>query len=170
MRSIPKPVRVTQDQKRLDFVRAMPCLLLTEAPHDERNKHVLWDCFGPSEAHHVRKGAQAGLGRKPPANKTVPLCRAAHSIYHNIGHDAFESKYGINLESHLQRINAEFRKLHPQPRKERKPKPVGPPVKRAKWYATVDGLGVITEVQRREAQLLPIRGERIVKVVIAEDR
>lgn len=116
IRSLPKPPKVKQDQQRLDFVRKMSCLIYSHGKALESGFGLLGfhldQCTIPSEAHHVRNGAHAGTGRKPPASRTVPLCTAAHKEYHQIGHDSFCAKYGLDLEAHLLRINADFLRTH----------------------------------------------------------
>lgn len=122
MNAIPKPLKVVQDEERLEFVRKMCCLILSIPAISGRwpDNYDAWDahrptCNGtPCEAHHVRKGTQAGLSRKPPASRTVPLCASGHREYHTIGHDTFCAKYGLDLEAHLLRINREFDASHPQ--------------------------------------------------------
>ena len=127
MKALPKPQKSIQDEDRLDFVRKMPCLIRQHGSSENWSGHrydcstTFADALGfvntkPCEAHHIRRGANSGVGTKPDAIWTVPLCSAAHHEFHNLGFDSFEKKYGINLEEHRQRINREFEKLHPAPK------------------------------------------------------
>lgn len=109
----PKPAKSIQDESRLVFVRKMPCLLKDHPEHQRACSTSYEGAQFRSEAHHVRKGSQSGVGIKPAATRTVPLCTVAHREYHQIGHDSFCQKYDIDLEKHLILINAEFRSLHP---------------------------------------------------------
>jgi hypothetical protein len=100
----------------------MPCLVRQRGViHHNDCPTIYAEALGyvnkrPCEAHHIRRGAGSGIGTRPAASWTVPLCTAAHREYHDIGHDSFEKKYGINLEEHRQRINREFEKAHPAPK------------------------------------------------------
>lgn len=47
------------------------------------------------EAAHVRLGTHAGLGRKPPAAATVPLCHDCHMKQHSIGELSFWAELQI---------------------------------------------------------------------------
>ena len=53
------------------------------------------------DPHHIRKGIpdedKGGMGEQPHDKWAVPLCRVHHTEYHNIGHDTFEAKHGLNL-------------------------------------------------------------------------
>ncbi len=133
MTAIPKKVREEQDEARLEFARNSACVVAdwgkSKAADEHRSLcpcqyvHVIkWQLRQRSDAHHVRKGTFAGIARKPPATRTVPLCRALHEEYHRIGYTAFCEKYDIDLEAQLRRINAEYEAVHPKPRvkKERK--------------------------------------------------
>ncbi len=55
-------------------------------------------CQGRIEAHHLRPGSHAGMGRKPGDDRTVPLCSLAHRTLHDMGEAAFEKFYAIVLE------------------------------------------------------------------------
>lgn len=96
----------------------MPCLISEYGRNDDAHRPICsWGWYsgqgwvgGPSEAHHIRKGSNSGVGTKPSDYRTVPLCSAAHDEYHAIQHAAFCLKYDIALEWHLERINAEFAK------------------------------------------------------------
>ena len=57
------------------------------------------NCGGRMEAHHVRRGADGGTGRKPGDDRCVPLCATHHEEFHRLGHDTFERKYGIDLDA-----------------------------------------------------------------------
>jgi hypothetical protein len=125
--AIPKPQKPAQDSDRLDFVKKMACLIREYGVGDDWSPHrvpcttVYAAALGfvnrqPCEAHHIRRGASSGVGTKPDASWTVPLCSAGHHEYHHIGHDSFEKKYGLNLEEHRKRINQEFAKVHPAPK------------------------------------------------------
>lgn len=56
------------------------------------------DCDGATECAHVRRGTDGGIGQKPSDWWTIPLCRAHHQEQHQIGEQAFEKKYGIDMK------------------------------------------------------------------------
>lgn len=68
-----KPSRVI-DERYLDYVRTLPCLL----------------CQGiPSEAHHIQSRGAGGSDRG-----TVPLCRRHHQQVHRQGKTKVAEQYG----------------------------------------------------------------------------
>lgn len=101
--SLAKPRRV-RDPKYLAWIRTQPC--------------DVWDfcgetCSKKSDAHHVREKGRGGVGTKPSDRRAIPLCRNAHRLYHDVGPTEFEILTGVNLELAIQRLNAEYDKLHP---------------------------------------------------------
>lgn len=54
----------------------------------------------PIEVAHVRRGSDAGMGRKPSDYFTVSLCggpEGHHSEQHRLGEQSFERRYAIDL-------------------------------------------------------------------------
>lgn len=51
----------------------------------------------PIEVAHVRRGSDAGMGRKPSDFFTLSLCKDHHSEQHRIGEQSFERRYGLDL-------------------------------------------------------------------------
>lgn len=96
MTAIPKPKR-ERDEAYLAWIRTLPCLV----------------CGGTLsvDAHHVREKGKGGTGTKPSDRRTVPLCREAHSSYHDIGRVRFEATFRLNLEAQILRLNAYYAKL-----------------------------------------------------------
>ena len=68
----PNPRRRVQ---HLAFVRQLPCVACGKA--------------APSEAAHVRTGADGGVGMKPGDRYAVPLCTACHAKQHWVGELGF---------------------------------------------------------------------------------
>lgn len=64
---------------------------------------------------HVTGQGNATIGRKPPDDRVIPLCRTHHSeMDHGIGEEEFAKKYGLDLEDmirDLQRESPILRKL-----------------------------------------------------------
>jgi len=55
------------------------------------------ECQGNIEFAHVRQDHLGGTGLKPPSWSGISLCHHHHiSIQHNIGHAAFDKRYGID--------------------------------------------------------------------------
>lgn len=82
MKSKLRPLpRAPRDAEHLDAIRQCPCLV----------------CFMDHwvEAAHIRMGSHAGMGRKPPANLTVPLCHAHHMEQHSVGELTFWTALGL---------------------------------------------------------------------------
>ena len=87
------PRRIAKDPKRskrwrspahCSFVRSHECCVS--------------GCRGrPIEVAHVRRGSDAGMGRKPSDWFTISLCREHHAEQHTIGEASFEAKYTINM-------------------------------------------------------------------------
>ena len=77
------------------------------------------ECDGRIEAHHVRKGADGGMGLKPSDATVVPLCTWAHSLVHSVGVDSFEKRYGVDLSATAAELwsrspaGIKYRKGHP---------------------------------------------------------
>jgi hypothetical protein len=63
----------------------------------------------PIECAHVRLGAGAGLGLKPPDSRCISLCWLHHREQHNIGEGAFEARYDLDLTA----LAAEFARRSP---------------------------------------------------------
>jgi hypothetical protein len=61
--------------QHLAFVRQLPCVACGRA--------------APSDAAHVRKGANGGVGVKPADRYAVPLCNACHALQHGVGELSF---------------------------------------------------------------------------------
>jgi hypothetical protein len=59
-----------RDKKHLNFIRSLPCLIC--------------GVFG-SEAAHLRKGTDGGIGLKPSDKFTTPLCHNCHAEQHRVG-------------------------------------------------------------------------------------
>ena len=55
-------------------------------------------CSTKMEAHHVREGADGGMGMKPGDDTAVPLCADAHAEGHRIGWRTFEARYGVDMD------------------------------------------------------------------------
>ena len=54
----------------------------------------------PIEVAHVRRGSDAGMGRKPSDYFTVSLCGGPaghHAEQHRLGEQSFEQRYAIDL-------------------------------------------------------------------------
>lgn len=164
----PKP-RPNRDEKRLKHCRSLGCLITrfskdTPAAWTEHLHVCEWHMFGNGcDPHHIRTGANSGVGTKPGDDRIVPLCRYAHEEYHRIGHWAFEQKYGLDLFDHADRISKEFDRLHPN-RPKREPKPRRPIVKSRKAWASVH-CGQIGTIYDLKPHSLP-RGFELVRVEI----
>ena len=64
----------------------------------------------PIEVVHVRKGSDAGMGRKPSDWFTISLCRDHHAEQHSLGESSFEMKHRIRMMS----LAAEFAAASPK--------------------------------------------------------
>jgi len=51
----------------------------------------------PIECAHVRQGTKGGMGLKPSDRWVISLCSSHHREQHNLGEQAFEKKYGLDL-------------------------------------------------------------------------
>ncbi len=94
--SLQRPVR-KRDPEYLTWIRSRPCVVSGEYSQEWRGYVV--------EAHHVRKSGHGGTGTKPDDSRAVPLRRIYHMEYHDIGKEAFELKYGIELEVVIDSLN-----------------------------------------------------------------
>src|SRR5215470_2096211 len=74
----------------LAFVRQLPCVACRKA--------------APSEAAHVRTGADGGVGVKPGDRYAVPLCACCHGKQHRIGELTFWSALRIDPLSVAMRL------------------------------------------------------------------
>ena len=84
--------------QHLAFVRQLPCVACGKA--------------GPSEAAHVRTGANGGVGVKPADRYAVPLCNACHALQHCVGELSFWSALRIdplNVSLRLWTISADLK-------------------------------------------------------------
>lgn len=78
----PKPTRV-ESPHYLAFVRQHPCCVPK--------------CWKRPQASHVVFQGQGKVGSKVDDTQAVPHCEKHHLEYHEIGREAFERKYGLNL-------------------------------------------------------------------------
>jgi len=69
--------KTIRSAKHRAFIRTLPCVV----------------CGGPSEAAHIRRGTDGGMGMKPSDSYTVPLCPHHHREQHNIGELRFWYPY-----------------------------------------------------------------------------
>lgn len=87
---------VVRCPSHLKWVRGHSCCLdglsLTVA-----GVHVPHVCEGRIEAHHVREGANGGVGMKPDDSTTVPLCSKAHAAGHAQGWSTFQGVWRVDL-------------------------------------------------------------------------
>lgn len=83
---------VVRSQGHLKNVRGRYCILFGKPGHD---------CTGRHHAHHVQsyRAIEGGMGMKVGDDKTVCLCDLAHEEVHRIGQDAFQKKWGTDLEA-----------------------------------------------------------------------
>jgi len=63
-----------RNKAHLEFIRTLPCL---------------WKGYYPSEAAHIRKGTDGGMGKKPSDSFVVPLHRDSHYHQHSVGEVTF---------------------------------------------------------------------------------
>lgn len=78
-------------------------------PGESPGAHLKWirgmnccvkGCTGrPIHAHHVRIRSGSGIGLKPGAEWTVPLCQAHHSVLHLIGSTTFNDRHGVDMRA-----------------------------------------------------------------------
>lgn len=113
MISQPRPRR-ERDEKYLAWIRTQPCVV-----HAIEHQGP---CGTGIDAHHVRAKGHGGVGTKPSDYRAVPLCRNAHQIFHDFGRELFEAEMAVDLEVEIYRLNADYQKLFPSLRKERKPR------------------------------------------------
>lgn len=52
----------------------------------------------PIEAHHVKRGSDGGMGRKPSDWHCISLCKAHHAEIHR-GEESFEREHGIDARA-----------------------------------------------------------------------
>src|SRR6266702_2644118 len=83
-RSVPVSKRRADPRRaaqHLAFVRLLPCVICS---------------IRPSQAAHVRRGTDGGMGMKPSDKYSTPLCAAHHDAQHASGEITFWSFYGID--------------------------------------------------------------------------
>jgi len=86
-RKKPRPMGVRNQKKKsfpkhLQWVRGFEC-----AVRDD-------ECWGKTQAHHVREQWENAMGTKPPDFHVVPLCTAHHTELHTKGRLTFQRKHG----------------------------------------------------------------------------
>jgi hypothetical protein len=77
-----------RDSRYLEFIRELPCTVRS--------------CHLDSEAHHAkldwRPASEGGMSQKGSDYCAIALCHAHHMELHQTGPDAFELKYGIEID------------------------------------------------------------------------
>jgi hypothetical protein len=79
-------------------------------------KHACVNCgtVAAIEVAHVRIGSDAGIGRKPSDDRSVPLCRDCHRDQHTRGERSFWADYA-SLKGHtVEDVIAELVKTSPR--------------------------------------------------------
>lgn len=77
-----KWLRAYGSEERVDFVKALPCV-------------VNFRCDGPVQnAHH----GTGGTGRKADADRIFPCCTKHHAEIHQQGVISFQEKYDVDLD------------------------------------------------------------------------
>ena len=87
MTGYPKPF-TWKSKKYLDYIRKQPCLI----------------CGHKSEAHHIRKASNSGIGMKPSDSFSLPLCRLHHAEAHcqELKHlKPFFERHGLDVYEEL---------------------------------------------------------------------
>ena len=74
--------QVRRRSQHLAFIRQLPCVVCGTAP--------------PSEAAHVRSGADGGAGMKPAGRYCISLCSDCHALQHQFGEQTFWSTVRID--------------------------------------------------------------------------
>lgn len=77
-------------EAHLKWVRGFACLIAGMPGHD---------CEGRIEAAHVRTGTDGGLLVKPSDIWAVPLCSSGHALQHQIGEQAFEARFKVDMKA-----------------------------------------------------------------------
>jgi len=89
-----RPARQNPDRNpaHLEWIRSLPCSVR--------------GCYYSSQAAHVRLNTGGGMGLKPPDKFSAPLCAEHHHEQHQIGHRAFDAKYGLDLRALAEELSA----------------------------------------------------------------
>jgi hypothetical protein len=74
----------------LQHIRSLACCIAG------MDGHV---CEGPIEAMHVRGGTDGALAVKPSDCWTLPGCSGAHRLQHQIGEQAFQKRFSIDMKA-----------------------------------------------------------------------
>lgn len=107
-RQVRRPSK-TRCPAHLEWIRSLPCA-------------VPGCATVPCEAAHVRQGTGGGMGLKPPDRFSAPLCREHHREQHQIGHRAFDQKYGVSLLALAGELAAQSPHLHAATAADRTPR------------------------------------------------
>lgn len=91
-----KKTRRIRDRGYLEWLRGFRCLVC-----DRRM----------TDAHHVRKGTDGGMGRKPSDCWCVPLCHEHHMELHAKGEVTFVKRHGPCLRSAARFLYETYRTL-----------------------------------------------------------
>lgn len=78
-------------KRHLMRLAEMPCTFCSRCP-----------C---GEPHHIRKGTDGGMGKKPSDKYAIPTCHDCHHIIHTKGEVSFYEKNGYTLEELIEKAN-----------------------------------------------------------------
>ena len=62
-------------------------------------------CQKPGEPHHVNEKGKGSMGSKTDDTREIPLCHSHHVEIHQAGRDTFASRYNLNYEKEIRRLN-----------------------------------------------------------------
>ena len=104
-RAKPRRVSVLRDRGYLDWLSAeclcVACVLLKMIYRDRK-------CASGSGPVDPAHGPVNGMRSKGPDDGAIPLCRQHHTEQHEIGWEAFETKYGFSREAEAKTHFAAF--------------------------------------------------------------
>lgn len=73
-----------RNKKHLMELTELPCMFCSAEP-----------CW---EAHHIRKGTDGGMGKKPSDCWAIPVCVICHGLIHTKGEITYYAKHGYTVE------------------------------------------------------------------------
>jgi hypothetical protein len=74
----------------VEWIKSLPCLI----------------CGKESEPHHVPRQGHSGMGTKASDCRAINLCHEHPAEYHNQGKKTFATKYAMDYEHVISKLNA----------------------------------------------------------------
>lgn len=95
-------MKVLRSNDYINWIRTLPCIVCTMAVGYIPSMEFR------SDPHHIPLKGHGGMGIKTDDNRTIPLCRFHHELYHQMGRESFEDRFCLDYEYIIKRLQEAY--------------------------------------------------------------